>query len=81
MGFAKKTPPPGVFSAKPLYQVFLWKLDTQSYPMRKKLKTQVYALEKGYNEITFALKRVRDHMGRMMTRIREFKSHLYATDK
>ena len=49
--------------------------------MIKKLKTQVYALEKGYNEITFALKRVRDHMGRMMTRIREFKSHLYTTDK
>ena len=49
--------------------------------MRKKLKTQVYALEKGYNEITFGLKRVRNHMGRMMTRIREFKSHLYATDK
>ena len=49
--------------------------------MRKKLKTQVYALEKGYNEITFGLERVRDNMGGMMTRIREFKSHLYATDK
>ena len=77
----EKNPTTWVFSAKPLYQVFLWKLDTQSYLMRTKLKTQVYALEKGYNEITFGLERVRDNMGGMMTRIREFKSHLYATDK
>ena len=38
-------------------------------------------LKKEYNQITFVLKIVRDHLGRMMTVIRELNSYLYATDK
>ena len=48
---------------------------------REEIKRQVFALEKEYDKITFGLNIVGDHVGRMMTNIKDLKSYIYATEK
>ena len=48
---------------------------------REDIKRKVLALEKEYDKITFGLKIVRDHMGGMMTQIRDLSRYIYDTEK
>ena len=48
---------------------------------REELKRKVFSIQKEYNQITFGLKIVRDHMVRMMTRIRELDGLFFTSEK
>ena len=45
------------------------------------LKRKVFSIQQQYDNITYGLKIVRDHMGRMMERIRELDGLLYTSEK
>ena len=48
---------------------------------RETIKRKLLALEKEYNKITFGLKIVRDHMGGMMSEIRDIKNYVNNIEK
>ena len=48
---------------------------------RENIKRKLLALEKEYDKITFGLKIVRDHMGGMMSQIRNLTNYVYDTEK
>ena len=48
---------------------------------REKLKRFAFSIKKEYNQITFGLKIVREHMGGMMSRIRELDGILKNSEK
>ena len=48
---------------------------------REELKRLVFSIQREYDQVTFGLKIVRDHMARMMSRLRELNGHLKAIEK
>ena len=48
---------------------------------REHIKRNLLALEKQYDKITFGLKIVRDHMGGMITQIKDLSRYIYDTEK